>query len=272
MEDSASIKKTVKEEKEDRELAEKVNATLAEEEKERQEEEAKKKKQSQDQEKKEEDEKKKGGQEKVKKEEVKTGNENKKLEDQVDLEDQDEACPTNITCPVVDPCLPCEDCPVCSNQTCRPCPPCKPCQPCPVLNNTVETTPTVCQCPEGAGLSLPAAVAVGAVTGVLVTGTVAAIGLILRYVSPIVSGFIFVATIVIIWYLCSHYPETARELGGRAANLLREAAVAVSHRVMEAIRRHQEQVGFPVSSPILPKNEFHVHVRICTKIFYVVEN
>jgi hypothetical protein len=79
-----------------------------------------------------------------------------------------------------------------------------------------------------------------------VTGVAALIGILLRYVSPVASGFIFVVTIIIIWYLCSHYPETAREMGSRAANLLREAAVALGHRVMEAVQRHQEQVGVPV--------------------------
>ncbi len=86
---------------------------------------------------------------------------------------------------------------------------------------------------------------VGASASLLFTGLAAIIGLLLRYVSPIASGFIFVATLVIIWYLCSHYPETAREIGGRAATLLREAAVALSHRVMAAIRHH-DQVGVPI--------------------------
>jgi hypothetical protein len=52
------------------------------------------------------------------------------------------------------------------------------------------------------------------------------------------------ATIIFIWYLCSHHPEAARELGGRAATLLREAAEALGHRVMAAIQRHQNQVSF----------------------------
>jgi hypothetical protein len=95
-------------------------------------------------------------------------------------------------------------------------------------------------------MSVPVALAVGASAGVLLTGVAATIGLILRYVNPIASGFLFMAIIVIIWYLCSHYPETARELGGQAVTLLREAAVALGHRVMAAIQRHQEQVSFPV--------------------------
>ncbi len=108
-----------------------------------------------------------------------------------------------------------------------------------------ETAPSICQCPEGSGvMTVPVAVAVGVVATLLATGVAALIGILLRYVSPIVSGFIFVATIVIIWYLCSHYPETARELGGWAATLLREAATALGNRIVEALRHHNEQVGF----------------------------
>jgi hypothetical protein len=97
-------------------------------------------------------------------------------------------------------------------------------------------------------MSVPLALVVGAIAGGLATGLVTLIGLVLRYVPPFVSGFLFLATIVIIWYLCSQYPETARELGGRAATLVREAAVALGHRVMAAIQRHQGQVGVPVKS------------------------
>ncbi len=98
------------------------------------------------------------------------------------------------------------------------------------------------------------AMAVGAVAGLLVTGVAAIIGIIIRYFSPIECGFLFLATIIIVWYFSSQYPETARELGGRAATLLREAATALSHRVMEALRHHHEQVG--LSNPL--KFEFHI--------------
>ena len=93
-------------------------------------------------------------------------------------------------------------------------------------------------------MSASLALAVGVLVGLLCSAVAAIIGLILRYVSPIASGFIFMATIIIVWYLCSHYPDTARELGGRAVTLIREAALALSHRAMAVIRRHQDQVGF----------------------------
>ncbi len=185
----------------------------------------------------------------------------------MEQEGQGEVCPScNYTCPIVEPCPEIEQCPPCETcpeetpcqapEDCPPvkecpkpkekhCPEVKSCLPCPTFNQTSRNVecPTPPVCPGDSGLSLPAAMAVGAVTGIMVTGMAAVVGLILRYVSPLVSGFLFLATIIIMWYLCSHYPDTARELGGRAAILLREAAVALSHRVMAVIQRHQEQVG-----------------------------
>jgi hypothetical protein len=246
MEDSLSIKKTAEEEKEDREVAEKVNATLAEEEeKERQEEKKKNEKQGQ-----------------VEKE-----------------RNRDEAgpcpaadpcpevgeCPPCGPCPGVRPCLPCkrcEDCPLLKDcgpcpeenpcpevKVCLPCRPCGPCPPCPVANSTRggRDLPPSVVCPEAgeASLSVPAALLVGASVGALVTGVATAIGLLLRYSSPVFSGLLFVIIVVLTWYLSSHYPETARELGGRVVTTLRGATIALGHRVLEAIQRHQDQVGFP---------------------------
>jgi hypothetical protein len=278
MEDGSSIRKTAEERKEDEEVQKAVNATLAAEEEEKQKEEKKKRK--------------------------------KTVEDPVQIR-EDEAspdqvcpevplcpdpvkCPEEKTCPEVKSCPPCEICPeIRPCQPCRKCPdpvecgpchecppiecgPCPPihCQPCPVVNHTSghQDCPSPPLCPEAPGLSLPAAMAVGAVTGILVTGTAAIVGFILRYVPPFVSGFLFLATIIILWYLCSQYPETARELGGRAATLLREAATALSHRVMEALRHHHEQVGVFILNLISSKFEFHVFFfffKLCTKIFYV---
>jgi hypothetical protein len=237
MDDSSSIRKTGEEKREEKELAELVNKTLAEEKK------------------KEDEEKKKKMTDRVKDGEREDETERTTVEKQ---EGQDEACPpANYTCPIVEPCPEVKDCPPqreckscapCPTVECGPCPTVKPCQPCPpnpVVNHTEETGPTVCQCPERSeGMTVPAAMAVGAVATVLLTGVAASLGLLLRYASPIVSGFVFLATIIVVWYLCSHHPETARELGGRAATLLREAATALGHRIMEALRHHNNQVGF----------------------------
>jgi hypothetical protein len=264
MEDGSSIRKTKEEIQEEEEVAKAVNATLAaEEEKKRKEEEDEAKK------------KKKKGESKVK---VKEDDQPKK-----EKKDEDEALPClNLTCPVIKPCQPCEeeDCPPCERcpegqgcPPCKKCGACPPCGPCPVDNSTILEVdcPAPPACPRHPGLTLPAAMAVGAVTGILVTGIAATVGLILRYVPPIISGFLVLATVVILWYLCSQYPETARELGGRAANLLREAAVALGHRVMAAIQRHQEQVGVPMLKPNLLRMS-SMFQKVCTEIFYVVEN
>jgi hypothetical protein len=241
-------KKTKEEEKEGEEIQKAVNATLeAEEEKKRLEE------------RKKEDEAKKEKGEEVKKEDKKSEK----------VGDEDEAsptfncscpeikpCPAPKVCPEVVPCLPCEQCPEVKPclpcDECGPCPevrpckPCRPCGPCPVVNHT-ETSPSICHCSEeDMGMTVPVALLVGTCAGGLLTGVAAVLGLVIRYFSPIECGFLILAIIIITWYLCSHYPETARELGGRAANLLREAAVALSHRVMAAIQRHQEQVGVPI--------------------------
>jgi hypothetical protein len=258
MEDGSSIKKSPEEEREDQEILAAVNATLAKEEAEREKEKKKK-----------EDGTQKKGTEDVTKDEEKK-----------DVEGKDKACPpANTSCPIVEPCQPCQNCEICEDcprcgpcpkerpcpeidchpcKECGPCPVVKPCQPCkecgqcPVANHTVEP-PTVDACPEPAEASMSTAVAmaIGACTSLLITGVATLVGLLLRYVPPTISGFLILATIIIIWYLCSHHPETARQLGGRAATLLREAAAALSHRIVEAIRHHNVQVGFPIFLIIL---------------------
>jgi hypothetical protein len=228
-EDTASIKKSLKEEKEDRELAEAVNKTLAEEEK-----------------KKAEEEKKKTTTDEKKKE-----NRNKDK----DMEDKSEACPpVNTSCPIVKPCPPCPK--IKEREPCKECPRCEepeecvcpPVLPCPGVNSTSrdQELPSPPSCLDPPSMSVPLALAIGACAGGLLTGVAVVLGLVIRYFSPIESGFIFLATIIVVWYLCSHHPETARELGGRAATLLREAAAALSHRIVDAIRHHNEQVSFPV--------------------------
>jgi hypothetical protein len=254
MEDSASIRKTEEEKREDEEVAKAVNKTLAEEEKRREEDEKKKRTEDKTQGKKEDKDERTG------------------VKDEVDRQEgQSEADPSlNCTCPVVKPCRPCQSCPVanCTGQCvscqekkcpevkpclpcddCGPCPevkPCKPCRPCPVVNYT-ETTPSICHCSEeDMGMTVPVALLVGTCAGGLLTGVAAIIGIVIRYFSPLECGFLVLAVIIIVWYFSSQYPATARELGTRAATLLREAAVALGHRVMAAVQRHTEQVSLSV--------------------------
>jgi hypothetical protein len=237
LEDGSSIRKTDEEKREEKELAELVNATLAEEEKKKAEEEKKKEEKDEDPKKKKKEDRKKSG-------EQEDGDKRDIVEKKVG---QDEACPPiNYTCPIVKPCPPAVECKPCPDvEPCGPCPPifCQPCGPDPVVNHT-EATPSACQCPgETLGMTVPVALLVGAAATLVTVGVATGVGLLLRYVPPMVSGFFFISIIIMVWYLSSQYPEAAREIGGRVANLLREAAVAVSHRVTEAIRRHQEQVG-----------------------------
>jgi hypothetical protein len=245
MEDSLSIKKTAEEEKEDREIAEKVNATLAEE--------AEKKKEEEDEAKRKKKVKTQGEE----KDEDKKKEKQEKDEDRNEKEDsQDEAClPANITCPVVKPCPPCKDCKDCPKcgpcpgvDPCKPCDPCGPCppifcQPCPTTNSSIQT-PSNPGCPEASGMTMPMAVAVGAVSSILVMGLATAVGLIIRYLPPFISGFILIVALVMVWYLSSRYPEVARELGERVVETLRAATATLSHRVVEALQRHNNQVSF----------------------------
>jgi hypothetical protein len=265
MEDGSSMrKKTEEEEKEEKEIAERVNATLAEEEeKERLEEEEKKKRQDQG----------KKGQDQEKEKKTSSTEKEKCL---------DEAGSTpNCTCPEVRPCpkvkecgpckacessvdcLPTKECGPCeickSSEDCPPvkdCEPCPPihCDPCPVSNIT-EQVPPICQCSEGSrSMTVPVAMAVGAVATLTITGVATVIGLLLRYAPPIISGSLFVCIVLMTWFLSSRYPEVAREAGERVVAVLREATVALGHRIMEAIRHHNEQVSFPVLNLFLLPN------------------
>jgi hypothetical protein len=96
-------------------------------------------------------------------------------------------------------------------------------------------------------MSVPVAMAVGAAASLLVTGVVTVVGLVIRYVPPTVSGFLFLSTIIIVWYLSSQYPTVAREMGERVVTVLREATVTLGNRVMAALQRHNEQVIFLIS-------------------------
>jgi hypothetical protein len=275
MEDGSSIRKTEDERREEEEIAKAVNATLAKEEAERKKEEDERKKRLDLEKKKNETQKKDETKKKKPEKEGKT--EDSGLDE--GKEGKDEALPScNLTCPIVEPCpkpkecpapVVCEECP--EAKECGPCPTVQPCKPCPGNNSTVDQdSPSPPSCMEPASMSVPEAMAIGAMAGLLVTGLATTIGLLLRYVSPIVSGFIFVATIIIVWYLCSHHPEAAREIGGRVVETLRAATATLSHRVVAALQRHHDQVGLPVKlySPLY--NEFHVlFKKVCTKIFYV---
>jgi hypothetical protein len=252
LEDVGPVKRTKEEEREDRELAEKVNATLAEEDEKKKTEDGTRKKETVD---------------------VTKGNEDMRGKD------QDEACPPqNSTCPIVrcgpcpvvdchpcpDPveCGPCPEvqpCVPCKDKECpeiKHCPPCGPCRTCPVCNETMvliqscnETSslPQPCRCMETSGLTVPVAMIVGTITGLVAMGLATALGLFFRYVPPVVSGLLFLFIVLLTWFLSSRYPDVAREAGGRIVAVLREATSALGHRIAEAIRHHPDQVGLRTS-------------------------
>jgi hypothetical protein len=87
-------------------------------------------------------------------------------------------------------------------------------------------------------LVTPEAVLVGAAAAVLVLVVAAAVAIIVRYFSTITSGLLIVSTIVLVWYLSSMYPETARRLGARILGALRSAATSIVDRVLR--RNHPE--------------------------------
>ncbi len=250
MEDGSSIKKTPEEEREDRELAEKVNATLAAEEAEKkkeEEDEAKRKKKVKTQgAEKDEDKKKK----KEEEDETKPKVQDEDKRNRTKQEDQDEASPTcNCTCPTLKPCRRCpeeRECPPC--ERCPEEQDCPPCQPCPADNSTLrgQELPLPPSCPELPSMTVPVALATGAIVSLLAVSAAAVLGLVLRYVPPLISGFLFLVLILMVWFLSSRYPEVAREMGARAWTMMQEATTALSHRIMEALQRHNEQVNLSV--------------------------
>jgi hypothetical protein len=266
LEDGSSVrKKTREEEEEDKKIAEAVNRTLVEEEEKRKEDEkqAEKKKKKGTDKVRDQDEKKKMG--------VDSGPGTVKKEDEAPSSNH-----TGSTCPVCEqcpdskecrPCSPCERCPECGlcpelqpcpeERTCpeeQPCQPCRPCVPCPVDNTTRinPECPSPPSCTESPGISVPVAMVIGASISLVTMGAAAVVGLILRYVPPLISGILFLSVVFVVWFLSSHHPDVAREMGGRVATILREATVALGHRIMAAIQRYQDQVGFPnpLSNPI----------------------
>jgi hypothetical protein len=250
LEDGSSIRKTEEERKEDEELAERVNATLAAEEAEK---------------KKEEDEKKRKLDQKKKTTTDEVKDHKEKRTDIGGQMGQGKDCPSaNLTCPEVKPCPAPKECPEEKEcPPCRRCPdpeecpevePCEPCGPCPPVHckscNETSSLPQPCQCLE-AGLTVPVAMMVGAITGLVAMGVATILGFLLRYAPPVVSGLLFLSIVLLTWFLSSRYPDVAREAGGRVVAALREATVALGHRIMEAIRHHNDQVGLPVNSILL---------------------
>jgi hypothetical protein len=112
------------------------------------------------------------------------------------------------------------------------------CPPCPILHE--GGGPSSCDSGTNvAALATPEAILVGAAAAVLVLVVAAAVAILVRYLPTITSGLLIVATIVLVWYLSSMYPEAARRLGARVLGALRRAATSIVDRVL---RRHHPEV------------------------------
>jgi hypothetical protein len=114
------------------------------------------------------------------------------------------------------------------------------CPPCPILRDVCGPTSTS---PGDSGtttLATPEAILVGAAAAVLILAVAATVAILVRYLPTITSGLLIVATIVLVWYLSSMYPEAARRLGARLLEALRRAATSIVDRVF---RRHHPEVS-----------------------------
>ncbi len=113
------------------------------------------------------------------------------------------------------------------------------CLPCPILHDSCDPSSSAHGDPDPISLATPEAILVGAAAAVLVLVVAAAVAIVVRYLPTITSGLLIVATIVLVWYLSSMYPEAARRVGARVLGALRRAATSIVDRVF---RRHHPEV------------------------------
>jgi hypothetical protein len=114
------------------------------------------------------------------------------------------------------------------------------CVPCPDLHEACGPTTPSPGDSDTFTLATPEAILVGAAAAVLVLVVAAAVAIIVRYLPNITSGLLIVATIVLVWYLSSMYPEAARRLGARILGAVRSAATSIVDRLLR--RNHPEVV------------------------------
>jgi uncharacterized membrane protein YphA (DoxX/SURF4 family) len=87
-------------------------------------------------------------------------------------------------------------------------------------------------------VEVPMAFLVGVATTLLMLVLAVVLGVIIRYLSLVASGFLVLILLCMVWYYSSRYPESARRLGARVWAALRSAATSVVDRVLG--RRHPE--------------------------------
>jgi hypothetical protein len=138
------------------------------------------------------------------------------------------------------------DCPTCPGSTLvRECPPCEECRPCNLDPGTaggsssdgcVPHPPLVSDHSEA--VEVPMAFLVGVASTLLMLVLAVIIGAIIRYLPLIVTGFLILTSLCMVWYYSSRYPESARRLGARVWAALRSGVSAVVERLFR--RNHSE--------------------------------
>jgi hypothetical protein len=128
-------------------------------------------------------------------------------------------------CPV------CPDCP--SPRECTPSQESPPCNP-----SSGGPIPGVDAGGHSDVVEIPMAFLMGAAATLLMMILAVVIGAIIRYLPLIVTGFLFLVSVCMVWYLSSKHPEAARRLGARVWEALRSGVTAVVDRLLG--RRHPE--------------------------------
>jgi hypothetical protein len=129
------------------------------------------------------------------------------------------------------------ECPVCpdppSPQECIPCqesPPCNPSSGGPIPGVDAGSHTDI--------VEIPMAFLMGAAATLLMLILAVVVGAIIRYLPLIATGFLFLITICMVWYLSSKHPEAARRLGTRVWEALRNGVSAAVDRLLG--RSHPE--------------------------------
>jgi hypothetical protein len=124
----------------------------------------------------------------------------------------------------------------------RECPPCEECRPCDLGPGASGGSSS-----DGCGphpplvsdsemVEVPVAFLVGVATTLLVLVLAVVLGAIIRYLPLIVSGFLVLILLCMVWYYSSRYPESARRLGARIWEALRSGVSAVVDRLLRRDR------------------------------------
>jgi hypothetical protein len=139
------------------------------------------------------------------------------------------------------------DCPACPDPTLvRECPPCEECRPCNLGpgasggSSSDGCGPPLVAVPgdHSETFEVPVAFLVGVATTLLMLVLAVIIGAIIRYLPLIVTGFLILTSLCMVWYYSSKYPESARRLGARVWGALRSGVSAVVERLFR--RNHPE--------------------------------